>query len=155
ALDHPNVCTIHEIDETHDGRLFIVMACYSGETLKKRLEHGALSLSEALNVAIQAARGLAGAHEAGIVHRDIKPANLMLTTRNEVKILDFGLAKLARQGGVTRTGIVLGTVAYMAPEQITGGEIDPRVDVWALGVVLYEMLTGKHPFARSEESAIL
>ena len=151
ALDHPNVCIVHEIDEAEDGQIFIAMAWYDGETLKKRLEHGPLQVTDAVALAVHAARGLVCAHEAGIVHRDIKPANLMLTSRGEVKILDFGIAKLSGQGGLTRTGSMIGTVAYMSPEQIQGGEADRRTDVWALGVVFYEILTGERPFALPDE----
>jgi len=145
-LDHPNICTIHEIDETEDGALFIVMALYEGETLRDRLDRGPLSFAEALDVASQVAAGLARAHELGIVHRDVKPANLVLTAGGQVKILDFGIAKLADQSRLTRDGTALGTAAYMSPEQFRGQPADPRTDVWSLGVVLYEMATGSLPF---------
>ena len=147
ALDHPNICTIYEIDSTPDDQMFIVMAYYGGETIKARLEQGALPVDEALDIAIQVAKGLVKAHAAGIVHRDIKPANLIVATDGLVKIVDFGIAKLMGQTGPTQTGTTLGTVAYMAPEQINGEEdADQQTDVWALGVVLYEMLTGRIPF---------
>ena len=146
ALDHPNICTIHEINETDDGQLYLVMAHYAGETLKERIERGALVLSDAIDIATQVGEGLAEAHAAGIVHRDIKPANLLIAKGGTVKILDFGLAKLTGTEGVTQTGTALGTVAYMAPEQARGEEVDQRTDVWALGVVLYEMLAGHPPF---------
>src|SRR5688500_16170844 len=110
ALDHPNICTIHEIDTTSDGRMFLALGYYEGETLKKRIERGPLSAPEALDVAIQVAQGLVKAHEAGIVHRDIKPANLMLTRDGVVKILDVGIAKLSGVTGPTRTGLPLRTV---------------------------------------------
>ena len=145
-MDHPNICTIYEINETDDGQLYLVMACYDGETLKERLERGALELQDAIDIARQVGMGLAEAHAAGFVHRDIKPANLMVTTDGTVKILDFGLAKLAGSGGITQTGTTVGTVAYMSPEQARGQEVDHRTDIWSLGVVLYEMLTGKPPF---------
>ena len=146
ALDHPNICTIHEINETDDGQLYLVMAYYEGETLKERIDRGPLELDDAVDIATQLGRGLAEAHGAGIVHRDIKPANLFVTKTGVVKILDFGLAKLAGAEGVTQTGTTVGTVAYMSPEQARGEEVDHRTDVWSLRVVLYEMLTGQPPF---------
>ena len=146
ALDHINICTIHEINETDDGQLYLVMAHYEGETLKERIARGPLELDDAINIATQVGEGLAKAHAAGIVHRDIKPANLMVTTDGTVKILDFGLAKLAGSEGVTQTGTTVGTVAYMSPEQARGQEVDHRTDIWSLGVVLYEMLAGEPPF---------
>ena len=146
ALDHPNVCTIHEISETDDGQLYLVMALYAGETLSERIERGPLSVDDGIDIATQVGRGLAEAHGAGIVHRDIKPANLLITKSGVVKILDFGLAKLAGTEGVTETGTTVGTVAYMSPEQARGEEVDHRTDIWSLGVVLYEMLAGTPPF---------
>ncbi len=146
ALDHPNICNIHEIDETEDGQLFICMSCYEGETLKKRIDKGSLKMEEAVNVAIQVAQGLTKAHKQGIVHRDIKPANIFITEDGQVKILDFGLAKLAGQTSITKIGATVGTVAYMSPEQAHGEGLDHRTDIWSLGVVLYEMLTGQLPF---------
>ena len=155
ALDHPNVCTIYEIGESQDGRLFIAMAFYEGETLEQRLRRGRLDTGEAVDVALQVARGLRKAHEAGIVHRDIKPANLFLTRDGIVKILDFGIAKLGGLQALTRTGTTLGTGAYMSPEQIHGSEADTRTDLWSLGVVLYEMLCGERPFRGEQELATL
>ena len=146
ALDHPNICTIQEINETDDGQLYLVMARYEGETLKERIEKGPLALDDAIDIATQVGQGLAEAHRAGIVHRDIKPANLLVTKSGVVKILDFGLAKLAGSEGVTQTGTTVGTVAYMSPEQARGQEVDHRTDIWSLGVVLYEMLAGTPPF---------
>jgi TolB-like protein len=140
------VCTIHEINETDDGQLYLVMAHYEGETLKERIARGPVDLSDAIDIATQVGDGLAEAHKAGIVHRDIKPANLLVTKTGVVKILDFGLAKLAGSEGVTQTGTTVGTVAYMSPEQARGQEVDHRTDIWSLGVVLYEMLAGKPPF---------
>ena len=145
ALDHPNICTIHEIDSTPEGQMFIAMAFCDGATLKKRIEQGPLLIDEALDIAIQVAQGLVKAHQAGIVHRDIKPANVMLTKDGFVKIVDFGIAKLLGVTGPTKVGSTLGTVAYMSPEQVAGEDVDPRTDVWALGAVLYEMLTGQLP----------
>ena len=146
ALDHPNICTIFEINETDDGQLYLVMAHYEGETLKERIERGPVALDDAIDIATQVGQGLAEAHSAGIVHRDIKPANLLVTKTGVVKILDFGLAKLAGSEGVTQTGTTVGTVAYMSPEQARGQEVDHRTDIWSLGVVLYEMLAGTPPF---------
>jgi eukaryotic-like serine/threonine-protein kinase len=142
ALDHPNLCTVYEVGETAEGQLYLVMPCYDGETLKRRLERGPLPVAEALHIAVQAARGLAKAHRHGIVHRDIKPANLMITGDGIVKILDFGIARLP---GEDASAPLLGTPGYMAPEQARAGEVDARCDVWALGVVLREMLTGQRP----------
>ena len=120
ALDHPNISTIFEINETPDGQLYLVMAHYEGETLEQRMGRGPLEVADALDIATQLGQGLAKAHAVGIVHRDIKPANLMVTADGTVKILDFGLAKLAGAEGMTQTGTTLGTVAYMSPEQARG-----------------------------------
>jgi len=154
ALEHPNICSIYEINETADGQSYIAMGCYEGETLKQRIMRGAIAQEEAINIAIQIAEGLARAHEAGIVHRDIKPANIMLTDRGEVKILDFGLAKLKGVTRVTRTGTTVGTAAYMSPEQARGEEVDPRSDIWSVGVVLYEMIAGQLPFRSEYEQGL-
>ncbi|MBV8201945.1 MAG: serine/threonine-protein kinase [Acidobacteria bacterium] len=155
ALDHPNICTIHEVGEIDEGQLYLAMACYDGETLKQRLQRGPLPIDEALETAQQVARGLVKAHRHGIVHRDIKPANLMITTDEIVKILDFGIAKLAGAAGLTRIGSSLGTPGYMSPEQARGDEVDPRTDVWSLGAVLYEMVTGRRPFRGEHDQAVL
>ncbi|MFC2166102.1 protein kinase, partial [Acidobacteriota bacterium] len=155
ALDHPNICTVHEIDAMSEEHVFIAMACYEGQTLKERESKGALKLEEALDVAIQTAKGLAKAHEKGIIHRDIKPANIMITPDGIVKILDFGLAKLSGQIWQTRPGILLGTPAYMSPEQAKGEVVDQRTDIWSLGVVLYQALTGQMPFRGENEHAII
>ncbi len=146
AVDHPNICTVYEIDETDDGRLFIAMAFCEGETLKRKVERGALPVAEAIRIGTQIAAGLAAAHVKGIVHRDVKPANVIVAPDGRVKIVDFGIAKLADQSRLTRDGTAVGTAGYMAPEQIRGEEVDPRTDIWALGVVLYEMVTGRTPF---------
>jgi TolB-like protein/Tfp pilus assembly protein PilF len=155
ALDHPNICTIHEVGETDDGRSFIVMACYEGETLKKKIERGPLQIEQVVDTAIQIAQGLAKAHAHDIVHRDVKPANIIVTEDGIAKIVDFGLAKLAGQTRLTKTGSTVGTVAYMSPEQARGGEIDHRTDIWSLGAVLYEMTTGQLPFKSEYQEAIL
>jgi TolB-like protein len=154
ALDHPNLCSVYEVGESEDGLLFLAMALYRGETLKARLaREGRLDIPEALAIARQIAQGLAAAHQAGIVHRDLKPGNVMLLPDGPVKILDFGLAK-ARDHSVTGPGTRLGTAAYMAPEQIRDDPVDGRADLWALGVVLYEMLTGRQPFRGEHEVSI-
>jgi len=155
ALDHPNICIIHEIDETADGQMFIAMACYEGESLKVKINRGLMPVEEALDIAIQVARGLDKAHAKEIVHRDIKPANIIITEDNQAKLVDFGLAKLAGRTMLTKTGTTLGTVAYMSPEQTAGTEIDHRADIWALGVVLYEMLSGERPFKGDYEQAVM
>jgi len=155
ALDHPNICTIYEIDETGEGQMYIAMAFYKGESIKDRLGKGPLSLLETLDIGIQISRGLAKAHELDIVHRDIKPANIMITDDGLVKIVDFGVAKLAGSTRVTRNGTTVGTAAYMSPEQARGEEIDQKTDIWALGVVLYEIVTGMPPFKGENEQAIL
>jgi eukaryotic-like serine/threonine-protein kinase len=155
ALDHPNICTIHEIDEGPDGQIFVAMAYYDGETLRARIARGPLAVEEALDLAGQIARAVAAAHEAGVVHRDIKPANIIITRRGVAKLLDFGIAKLSGQTRITRTGTTLGTVAYMAPEQIAGAEAEAQSDVWAIGVVLFEMLTGRLPFDGAHEIALM
>ena len=153
ATNHRNICVIHDIEQTDDGQLFIVMARYEGETLKRALERGPLPVADALESAAEVAEGLAKAHAQGVVHRDIKPGNLIVT-EDGVKILDFGLAKFADSLQLTQPGSTLGTVAYMSPEQARGEEADERSDVWALGVVLYEMLTGDCPFKGAYPEAI-
>lgn len=154
ALEHPNVCTVHEVGETEDGRSFIAMALYPGETLKERIRKGPLPPEDAAAIAIQIARGLAAAHERGIVHRDIKPGNVILTADGTVKLLDFGLARLA-EATLTLPGATPGTVAYMSPEQTRGDPLDRRTDLWSLGVVLYEMLAGLRPFRGGNDRAVI
>lgn len=155
ALDHPNVCTIHEIDETEDGHLFIVMTLYEGETLDRAIARGPLPVDDALRIALGVADGLMKAHDHGVVHRDIKPANVFLTLDRQVKILDFGLAKLNAATNLTRIGTTVGTAAYMSPEQARGEDVDGRTDVWALGVVLYQMVAGCLPFRSDYEQALI
>ena len=155
ALQHPNICTVHEIDEV-DGRTFIAMAYLEGEELTKRIEKGPLSVERLLDIAIQVARGLQEAHSKGVVHRDIKPANIMLTTTGQAVLMDFGLAQVAAEASkLTREGTTVGTSAYMSPEQTSGEKVDHRTDIWALGVVHYEMATGQVPFQGHYEQAIL
>ncbi|MDX1419617.1 MAG: tetratricopeptide repeat protein [Rubricoccaceae bacterium] len=159
ALDHPHICTVYEIGETGDDRLYIAMACYEGQTLADRLDGGgALPIDEAVEIARQLASGLAAAHRKGIVHRDLKPSNVFLCEEDGVpppqaKILDFGVAKVEGMA-LTRPGATLGTIEYAAPEQ-AHGEVDARSDLWALGVVLYEMLAGRRPFTGSYDAALL
>jgi Tol biopolymer transport system component len=154
ALDHPHLCTIHDIGEAEDGRLFLAMPLYGGETLKARLgREGPLAVAEAVEITRQIVRGLGCAHAAGIIHRDLKPGNVMLLPDGTVKVLDFGLAK-ALDETTSATSAGFGTAAYMAPEQIRGEPVDARADVWAVGVVLYQMLTGRKPFAGVQDVAI-
>ncbi len=173
ALDHPNICTIYEIGEAEDGQMFIAMACYDGETLKQKIvgaKHSEeefdkksgiisgnaspLQIDNVIDITIQIAQGLAKAHEHGIVHRDLKPANVMITKEGVVKIVDFGLAKLTGATRLTKSNTTMGTAAYMSPEQARGEEVDHRTDIWSVGVILYEMLTGGNPFRGDYDAAI-
>jgi serine/threonine protein kinase/tetratricopeptide (TPR) repeat protein len=154
ALDHPNLCTVHEVGTTERGWLFLAMSLYEGETLRARLKRdGCLPISECLEIVRQIAEGLQAAHAAGVVHRDLKPGNVMLLPDGTVRILDFGLAK-ARDQSISETGAHFGTVSYMSPEQVRGDKVDGRADLWALGVLMYEMLTGRKPFNGDEEVAV-
>ncbi len=154
ALDDPYICTIHDIAEAEDGQLFIVMAFYDGDTLKYVIDEGGLDIENAASIARQMALGLAAAHEAGIVHRDVKPANVMVTSKGRVKLLDFGVAKLGENSDLTREGSTIGTAAYMSPEQARGESVDSRSDIWSIGAVLYEMLSGNRPFGGGYEAAV-
>ena len=155
SLQHNNICTIHDIDETSEGQTFICLDCYEGKTLKELINGKKLKLSEAVDVSIQISEGLNKAHSSGIVHRDIKPTNILITKDGIVKIIDFGLAKLTDRSQMTRVGDTLGTAAYMSPEQAMGEKVDHRTDIWSLGIVLYEMLTGELPFKSEYEQATI
>ena len=154
SLDHQNICTVHEIDEI-DGQTFIAMAYIEGQSVKDKIAERPLKLEEALDIAIQTAQGLRAAHQKEIVHRDIKPANLMLTEEGQVKVMDFGLAQLAEQSRLTKTATMLGTPAYMSPEQAQRLPTDRRTDIWSLGVVIYKMVTGRLPFEGERQEAVL
>jgi len=154
ALNHPNVCTIHDISE-HDGSPFIVMEYVDGETLRHKIRQKLPSLKESVEYAIQIAEALKAAHEKEIVHRDIKSENIMITSRGQIKVMDFGLAKLKGSLKLTKPSSTVGTLAYMAPEQIQGKEVDARSDIFSFGVVLFEMLTGHLPFSGEYESAMM
>jgi serine/threonine protein kinase/Flp pilus assembly protein TadD len=154
ALDHPNICTIYEIDET-DGQVFISMAFIEGVSLKKRVQSDPFDVEEAIHVAIQVAEGLEAAHRKGIVHRDIKSANIMVTDKGLAKITDFGLALLAEEAEITTREKIIGTPSYMSPEQARGESVDQRADIWAWGVVFYEMLAGQLPFRGDRPAALI
>ena len=165
ALSHPHICTLHDIGQ-QDGTDFLVMEFLDGETLAARLARGKLPLDQALHYGIQIADALAAAHKAGIVHRDLKPGNVMLT-KSGAKLLDFGLAKpgvqiagsgitqLVTEGPLTAAGTLLGTLHYMAPEQLQGAEADTRTDVFGFGCVLYEMITGRRAFAGDTPASVI
>ncbi len=163
ALQHPNIATVFEIDEAvpsdapHGTQpsLFIAMEFIDGEPLDVRIGKKPLKLKEAVKLATQIARALEAAHEKDIVHRDVKSANVMLTAKGDAKVLDFGLAKTNQSTMLTRMGSTLGTIAYMSPEQARSEEVDRRTDIWALGVVIYEMVSGSHPFAGDYEQAVV
>ncbi len=155
SIEHANICTIHEIDETPEGETFIVMPRYQGELLSDRIARGRVPLEEALHIVEDLAGALAEAHDHGIIHRDVKPANIIIDSHGRPILLDFGLAKLTEQTKVTKTGTTVGTLAYMAPEQAMGKEVDGRADLFSLGVILYELLTGVRPFRGDHDAAVL
>jgi serine/threonine protein kinase/dienelactone hydrolase len=154
ALSHPNICVIHEVGDD-EKRPFIAMEFVEGETLRDRIKKKSLTTEDALTITIQVAAGLGDAHQKGIVHRDIKSANIMVTAKGQAKVMDFGLAKLRGGSSLTKSQTTLGTVAYMSPEQAKGEEVDGRTDLWSLGVVLYEMLTGELPFKGDRDLSII
>jgi serine/threonine protein kinase len=157
ALNHPNICHVYEIDEA-DGKTFIAMAFIEGHGLDEKISAGPLKLNEALDIAHQIAQGLQAAHGKKIVHRDIKPANVMVTgagSLRQVTVMDFGLAQLSEHSKLTRKNETLGTVAYMSPEQTAGAEVDHRSDIWALGCVLYELVSGQQPFKGHYNQAVM
>jgi serine/threonine-protein kinase len=154
ALDHPNICTVYEFDEA-EKKTFISMAYIEGQSLKKKIESGPLELDETLKIATQVAEGLQEAHKKGVVHRDIKSANIMVTEKDQAKVMDFGLARIAGGALVTKEGMTMGTIAYMSPEQARGEEVDHRTDIWSLGVVLYEIFTGQLPFKGEHDQAVV
>ncbi|MDA1311780.1 MAG: protein kinase [Acidobacteria bacterium] len=153
-LDHPNICTIHDIGETADGRLYFAMAYYEGQTLDQMMRSGPSPPGSALAIVTQVARGLQHAHDAQVIHRDIKPSNILVCRNGDVKVLDFGLAK-RQLSAASDPGMRLGTIAYMSPEQALGEAVDPRTDLWSLGVTLYELLKGHKPFTGQYEPAVL
>ena len=152
AMNHPNVCTIHDIAE-HDGQMFIVMEHIDGTTLRDK--KGQLSVNQVVEIGAQIAEGLAAAHEQGIVHRDIKAENIMLRKDGIVQVMDFGLAKLRGVTRLTKEGSTIGTVGYMSPEQAQGQDVDHRTDIFSLGAVLFELLTGELPFRGEHEAAVM
>jgi serine/threonine protein kinase/Flp pilus assembly protein TadD/TolB-like protein len=154
TLDHPNIGVIHGLEESDDHQFFIVMGYYDGVTLAQKLDQGVMPIREAVDLAIQIARGLGAAHARNIVHRDIKPSNIIITPDNVAKIVDFGLARVVASASATQSMSLTGTLPYMAPEQILGEPVDQRSDVWALGVVLVQMITGSHPFVRPNTAAM-
>jgi serine/threonine protein kinase/Flp pilus assembly protein TadD len=154
ALDHPNICTVYEFDQA-DDKTFISMAFVEGQSLKKRIGSGPLELDEAIRIATQVAEGIQEAHSNEVIHRDIKSANIMLTIKNQPKIMDFGLARIAGGTQVTKEGMTMGTIAYMSPEQARGEDVDHRTDIWSLGVVLYEMIAGQLPFKGDRDQAVV
>ena len=150
ALDHPNICAVFEIGEA-EGAIYIAMPFVKGKSLKEKMAGGLLSIDECLDIVSQVGEGLKEAHERGIIHRDIKPGNIMLTEEGRAKVMDFGLAKLSGSVDVTKTLGIIGTVAFMSPEQARGEAVDHRTDIWSFGAMLYEMVTGQTPFGRKKD----
>jgi non-specific serine/threonine protein kinase len=154
-LDHPNICSIYQVEELPSEELIIVMAFYHGETLAQKLKRGTLDADAAVDITVQVLSGLDHAHDRGVIHRDVKPANLIVCENGVVKIVDFGLAKdISASGGLTATGEMVGTISYMSPEQVLCKKLDHRTDLWSCGVVLYEMLSGAHPFKAESSYAV-
>src|SRR5713226_10044422 len=154
ALDHPNTGVIYGLEESGDHHLYIVMGYYEGETLAQKLSRGVIPVRESLDLAIQIAKGLSAAHARNLVHRDVKPSNIIITNDKLVKIVDFGLARVVATISATQSISSTGTLPYMAPEQILGEAIDQRCDIWALGIILVQMITGSHPFIRPNKGAM-
>lgn len=155
AISHENICTVYGIETADSGELLISMALYDGRTLLQTIATGPISITQAVDYMREIAEGLRAAHEKGIVHRDIKPGNIMLTADGEVKILDFGIALMRGATALTKLGTIVGTPAYCSPEQLRGETVDGRSDLWALGVVLYEMITGSNPFRSDQIEATI
>lgn len=153
-LDHPNVCVIHDMGTTEEGGLFIAMQYYNGKTLQEHLDNGPIDLEFSVKIAKQIASGLEAAHQQDIIHRDIKPANILILDDGTVKILDFGIAKLAGTE-ITLVGARMGTLSYMAPEQLEGNEIGAHTDIWSLATLIYEMLSGRPLFSAEKTSSLL
>jgi eukaryotic-like serine/threonine-protein kinase len=154
SLDHPNICTVYDIGTLEDGRTFLALACYDGVTLRQKIAGGPLSLDDVVDIARQVAAALAAAHRRGIVHRDINPSNIMVTPDGTVKILDFGIAMVRDRSGAMPGGTA-GTIAYMSPEHTRGESLDGRADLWSLGVMIHEMLTGRRPFAAADDASLV
>jgi len=153
-LDHPNICAVYEVDSV-EGHTFIAMAYIEGRSLSKKIEIGPLEIGEAINIGLQTAKGLNAAHKKKIIHRDVKDDNIMINAERVVKILDFGLSKPLEKEDITKPRAILGTVPFMSPEQATGEPVDYGTDIWSLGVVMYRMLTGKHPFKGRNVGAMI
>jgi serine/threonine protein kinase len=155
SLDHPFICTIHDIFENEDGILFMVMPYYKGKTLREQMKNGKLSTKEASNLIMQIGTGLSKAHEHSIIHQDIKPENIVITEDHIPKIVDFGVARLLHSDEAEQKRKTMGTDGYMSPEQILGAEVDHRTDEWSLGVVFYELLSGYLPFRGYYEETVV